>query len=107
MFDHIGRVAEKVATGVSRRGFLGSLSGWAAAAAMGVAGVLTGARTAQAGNGTKGTCCTYLSAAFRIWVPKGTNCPPTCGGFVLSGATNAKCTSGECFDVISCNGCPF
>jgi hypothetical protein len=40
MFEQTSRLAEKLAASVSRRGFLGSLGGWAAAAAMGVAGVL-------------------------------------------------------------------
>jgi hypothetical protein len=41
MFEQTSRLAEKLATDVSRRGFLGSLGGWAAAAALGVAGMLT------------------------------------------------------------------
>ena len=38
MFEQTSRLAEKLAASVSRRGFLGSLGGWAAAAALGVAG---------------------------------------------------------------------
>jgi hypothetical protein len=48
MFDQTSRLAERLAASVSRRGFLGSLGGWAAAAALGVSGVLTGAGTAHA-----------------------------------------------------------
>jgi hypothetical protein len=46
MFEQTSRLAEKLAASVSRRGFLGSLGG-RAAAAMAVAGVLTGAGTAR------------------------------------------------------------
>jgi hypothetical protein len=50
MFEQTSRPAEKLTTSVSRRGFLGLLGGWAVAAALGVAGVLAGAGTAQAGS---------------------------------------------------------
>ncbi len=54
MFDNIGRVAEQVATSVSRRRFLGSVGRWAGATALGLGGFLTGA-TARAGEGY--VCC--------------------------------------------------
>jgi hypothetical protein len=58
MFEQTSRLAEKLATSVSRRGFLGSLGGWAAAAALGVAGMLTGTGTARADQ-VRGACCRY------------------------------------------------
>ena len=58
MFEQTSRLAEKVATSVSRRGFLGSLGGWAAAAALGVAGLLTATGTALADT-KSGMCCFY------------------------------------------------
>ncbi len=58
MFDNIGRVAEQVATSVSRRGFLGSLGSWAAAAATMLAGVLTTTASARAGDKAV-ICCVY------------------------------------------------
>jgi hypothetical protein len=57
MFEKTSRLAEQVASRVSRRGFLGSLGCWAATAALGVAGVLTGAGTAPASGGN--LCCYY------------------------------------------------
>jgi hypothetical protein len=38
MFEQTSQLAEKLAGSVSRRGFLGSLGGWAAEAAMAVGG---------------------------------------------------------------------
>src|SRR5712692_7221483 len=62
MFEQTSRLAEKLASSVSRRRFLGSLGGWAAAAALGVAGVLTAAGTARAAQ--KYLCCFYFSNGF-------------------------------------------
>jgi hypothetical protein len=72
MFDQIGRVAERVATSVSRRGFLGSMGRGATAAALGVAAVLASATTAL-GNG-HGTCCYYSGC------PTCQRTEVTCGG---------------------------
>jgi hypothetical protein len=58
MFDQTSRLAEKVAASVSRRGFLGSLGGWAAAAAIGVAGMLT-VGAARAGGDKPTRVCMY------------------------------------------------
>jgi hypothetical protein len=69
MFEKTSRLAESVANSVSRRGLLGSLGGWAATAALGVAGVLTGG-TAHAD--ALGKCCTYASCVSstspNIWL---------------------------------------
>jgi hypothetical protein len=75
MFEQTSRLAEKLAASVSRRGFLGSLGGWAAAAAMGVAAVLTGVGTARAGEDF--TCCTYQDDAFDgcTCCVRGSTCP--------------------------------
>jgi hypothetical protein len=51
MFEQTSRLAEKLAASVSRRGFLGSPGGWAAAAAMGVDAILTSTVTAWADDG--------------------------------------------------------
>jgi hypothetical protein len=56
MFETTSRLAEKMAIGVSRRGFLGSLGRWAGATALAMAGVLTTADTARAGD----LCCMRL-----------------------------------------------
>jgi hypothetical protein len=56
MFEKASRIAEKLATGVSRRGFLRSFGRWAGAAALGLAGVLTTAGTARADSSA---CCGY------------------------------------------------
>jgi hypothetical protein len=57
MFDKISDAAEKLASNVSRRGFLGSVGRWAGATALAMAGVLTVAGTAPANQ--KYTCCHY------------------------------------------------
>jgi hypothetical protein len=67
MFDNIGRVAEWVATSVSRRRFLGRVGRGAAVTATALAGVLTTGGSAQAAGGY--LCCTY-----------GTPPPTTIGG---------------------------
>ena len=91
MFDNIGRAAEQVATSVSRRGFLGSLGGWAAAAAMGVAGMLTTAGSALATNGK--LCCFYgVPGCCLKCVKKHDGCPATGNGFPLySSFTTSTC----------------
>jgi len=86
MFEQTRRLAEKLAATVSRRGFLGSLGGWAAAAAMGVAGVLTGTGTARADRKKCDShCCLYTSGAFFAG-PGSCHknpCPPTYNGSPL------------------------
>ena len=86
MFEQTSRLAEKVASSVSRRGFLGSLGSWAAAAALGVAGVLTGTGTARATDRDNFVCCFYAG-------------PSGCGGVTL--AHHCK----QCPSFL--NGCPF
>jgi hypothetical protein len=58
MFGKISDAAEKLATSVSRRHFLGSLGRWAGATALAMAGALTTAGTSRAGVGK--TCCFYF-----------------------------------------------
>jgi|SRR6516225_5611714 hypothetical protein len=88
MFEQTSRLAEKLAVSVSRRGFLGSLSGWAAATAMGVAGLLTGAATARAGMGV--TCCYYnqsgggFCGVFKACVKEGDPCPPPASSCIFA-----------------------
>jgi hypothetical protein len=109
MFEQTSRLAERLASSVSRRGFLGSLGGWAAAAAMGLAGVLTGAGTARA-DAVKGTCCAYKPQAqgapgFNVFFPGGvTTCPQSCFGTPGLGNGKNNVTCGECHTDY-CNGC--
>jgi hypothetical protein len=80
MFEQASRLAEKLAAGVSRRGFLGSLGAWAAVAALGMAGVLTGIGTARANNKCPHThCCIYTCANLGPLTGKCNQnpCPPT------------------------------
>ncbi len=122
MFDNIGRVAEQVATSVSRRGFLGIVGRWAAATAVGVAGLLTTTSTARAG--TKLTCCYYGPPGFQVCpryykCVKGLNpsaCPATCGGFGLqpvfaSATICSKCPElnpgGPPLNCAETSPCPF
>ena len=57
MFEKTSRFAEELATRMSRRGFVGSLGRWAGATALGLAGIMTLAPQARAGEGKK--CCFY------------------------------------------------
>jgi hypothetical protein len=107
MFEKTSRLAERLASSVSRRGFLGSLGGWAAAAAMSVAGVLAGATAAQAGSDQY--CCYYaacgscvfpgvtctsggtrVSYCTIILTPPGGSCPATYGGCPLDHSVKEK-----------------
>jgi hypothetical protein len=82
MFEQTSRLAEKLAASVSRRGFLGSLGGWAAAAAMGVAGVLTGTGTVRAAIRCDRKCCVYNSSFCygTLNVKNCDECPPSLNG---------------------------
>ncbi len=60
MFEQTSRLAEKVAASVSRRGFLGSLGGWAAAAALGLAGLLSSPGEARADGANR--WCFYVTS---------------------------------------------
>jgi hypothetical protein len=80
MFEKTSRLAEQVATSVSRRGFLGSLGGWAAMAALGVAGVLA---SGSARADSPGICCLYIEGR-SIWLGATGSCPATsCDGFTF------------------------
>jgi len=88
MFDRISEAAEKLATNVSRRGFLGSVGRWSGATALAMAGVLTSAGTTRADSG-RNTCCSYgypapvegYQICHRVCVPLGTACPPASAAF--------------------------
>lgn len=59
MFEKLGQVAEKVATGVSRRRFFGRMAKWATGAAVGIAGLMTaGNALAQS---SRRRCCYYYT----------------------------------------------
>ncbi len=97
MFEQTSRLAEKVATSVSRRRFLGSLGRWAAVTAVGLAGFLTGgpARGGEGkGGGDKKACCTYQISNNVLTVDgkcEDNPCPPTLNGFPL-----LTCLDGAC-----------
>ena len=95
MFERIGRLAERAATGVSvsRRDFFGSLGRWAGAAALGVAGLLVPGKEAQAGDG-RYYCCVYSCPEGRSQVcQKG---PCSIGGRCGGGGTVVR----------NCKECP-
>ena len=112
MFEQTSRLAEKLATSVSRRGFLGALGRWAVAAALGVGGVLTSTGTAWAGSrGFK--CCVYGAQegiCCVMCIPKGSTCPllcnTTCG---LLGTKNVDDCQTDCvlyYGNGACTSCP-
>jgi hypothetical protein len=57
MFERVGNLAERVATNVSRRAFLGRLGQGAMGVAAAIGGILMIAGTARADSGV--TCCYY------------------------------------------------
>ena len=97
MFEHTSRLAEKLAASVSRRGFLGLLGGWAAAA-MGVAALLTSQKQART---AENTCYFYnFNGGVPCWkkISSGTkDCPATtCFGWPLvSAQTGRYCANGH------------
>jgi hypothetical protein len=107
MFEQTSQLAEKLAASVSRRGFLGSLGGWAAAAALGVAGMLTGTGTAR-GDPHFFTCCKYALQSFTFChkcIPFGSPCPQVCsGGNLLSSFKVHDCSS-DCGAFGACGSC--
>jgi hypothetical protein len=80
MFEKTSKLAEKVASNLSRRHFLGSVGRWAGATALAMAGVLTTAGIARAASKT---CCTYGFSFIsnyvcgRICVSADSPCPTT------------------------------
>ncbi len=98
MLEKVTRLAEELATGVSRRSFLASFSRWAGATAMAVAGVLTTPRAAHAGSGV--LCCEYQMAPGLIpYIAciKTGPCPATGpkGGTYITQFSASGC--GQCF----------
>jgi hypothetical protein len=68
MFDRFSEAVEKLATGVSRRRFLGSLGRFAGATALGMAGVLVFGGTARAnGNGRASQALSFVRNATPVW----------------------------------------
>jgi hypothetical protein len=95
MFEKTSRLAEKLATSVSRRAFLGSLGRWAGATALAVAGVLTAHGLARADHGNAIRCCpSFPENKLYCSPPKsgctiaftcvgGTQCIWNCGGTII------------------------
>jgi hypothetical protein len=95
MFETTSKLAETVANSVSRRGFLGSLGGWAATAALGVAGVLSGG-SAWASGVCNHRCCVYTCGP-NLQVTDCNACPPSRNGCPLSGCFRNHGTQEGCF----------
>src|SRR5258708_7882722 len=94
MFEKTSRIAEKLATEVSRRGFLGSFGRWAGATALGLAGVLT---TVGAARADSVTCCYYENSKFEFKIDclKGSvTCPAKNGWTLFASASRGGC--GQC-----------
>ncbi len=109
MFDNIGRVAEQVATSVSRRRFLGSLGRWAGATALGVAGVLTTTGSARAGS-NKVVCCVYgftgpcrFGACFKCFDSKSFTGCGTGGSFSFADSCSHCAELGGGCDIPPCS----
>ncbi len=116
MFDNISRVAEQVATSVSRRRFFGAVGRWAGATALGLGGFLTGGPVR--GDTKSGMCCPYTQGvafppSFIAFFEGATSCPATCGSFILPPESSPFLASGcnKCGErhkiATFCSGCPF
>jgi hypothetical protein len=98
MFDKISDAAEKLATDVSRRGFLGSLGRCAAATALGVAGMLAAVDSARAGSaqhshGAGQVCCFYSCGPGRGYKKCKQECPaPDAGCFLYASSIVRNCS---------------
>jgi hypothetical protein len=97
MFERVSEVAEGLATGMSRRSFLGSFGSWAGATALAMAGVLNVISSAQAGSGNKTCCqcCGFVSVITGCVNPSDP-CPPCPGGsfpcnFAVTGCGGREC----------------
>jgi hypothetical protein len=94
MFERTSQIAEKLATSVSRRGFLGSLGHLAGATALAIAGVLSTAGSGRADNSK--TCCyccpvNDFGCNFTDCVEGGQTCPACPPGTTLFRRTVAHC----------------
>jgi hypothetical protein len=88
MFDKFSEAAEKLATNVSRRAFLGRLGEGALALAAVVGGVLALPSRAQATR--PGKCCTYRCGFYEcIYSAVHNSCP--CGGVLGNCPTVSDC----------------
>ncbi len=75
MFEQIGRAAEKVAAGVSRRDFLGRAGKGALALAGALGAFLALPGDVAAGNGCQpGTRMVRCPTGFKVCCPNGTKC---------------------------------
>ena len=103
MFEKTSKLAEKVASSLSRRHFLGSLGRWAGATALAMAGVVTTASLARA---APKTCCVYeillpTGPAYSYQCVNGT-CPPPAGSSILvSSSPVSDCKKCQPGNVIS------
>jgi hypothetical protein len=94
MFERTSRLAENLATSVSRRGFLDSAGRWAGATALGLAGVLN---TAAARADSSATCCyccdVDASCSLIGCVKTGGPCPPCPTGTYLWTVAVKNCST--------------
>jgi hypothetical protein len=96
MFEKTSRLAEQAVSSLSRRGFLGSVGGWAATAALGVGGMLSGSATALASYHCPGKCCQYRGFGSLYRVQQCKDCPPTWYGYALTGCVNNAPNGATC-----------
>jgi hypothetical protein len=103
MFDRVSQAAEKLATNVSRRAFLGRL-GQAALAVAGVMGAtlaFPGLAQANKGGTTHKVCtCTTLTAPIRVLSSSCIRCDKVCFCGLYSGTHVSACTCNH--DCSSC-----
>jgi hypothetical protein len=85
MFERVGNLAERVATNVSRRAFLGRLGQGALGLVAAIGGVLAFPADVQAGNNH---CCLYASIN---------------GPFCFGRPVNGVCSGGK---PVACKTCP-
>ncbi len=105
MFEKTSELAERVATSVSRRHFLGALGKWAGATATGLAALLT-AGSARAGEQV--TCCRYWTSFSGSGVECGRACVALgapCPGAATFGTCSGAGLLGGAFTTKNCEAC--
>jgi hypothetical protein len=95
MFDRVGDLAEKLATNVSRRTFLGRLGQGALGLTAALGGVLAFPKQARAGSGAQWCCVRDTSIGCFYYVAiNNKTCP--CGGRVIQCKEAIGCIKSSC-----------
>ncbi len=93
MLDRVGDLAERVATNVSRRAFLGRLG----QGALGLAAVIAGALALPGRAQADGQCCLVISLAGGCWYYQAYQGSCPCGGSLVPCSSVGTCKHIRCY----------